>query len=1187
MIRRFAASVALVALSAAFAQTAVASPVANTDEEYSTLGRVFPDPLAGCQNAGSSPCSPNAQGNVPAGQFIQFEEFREALRYMNDKPDWKRYMEVWALDGKDGDGSGTGLGGDAFPGNNLGKLEFTPNPRYQSAGLATSTGERKRSDMLVVRVTDETVPDAGKKRYALSLSIHGIERAGVEGGTRAMEDIVTAYTTKLANGQTRAQQTVVPRSVDPAAPTFAEMMKRTIIYFTYPNPDGWQRGSVSAGGVFFQRYNGNGVDVNRDWPDIGFSFRPYSGLSEPESRALSGFFDEVKVKGGNFAAGDDLHGQPFADALSYTLLPHGRHAFDKDIRIRETAKTIHKNSEQALAWSPIIQPNDAPRGGGAPCSPDVLGSACAKIYGQTWGSVYDTINYTTTGALGDYFDSSVGLGADGIDNEMSFSHLDKNVTFDPHTEQLHVDGNKALIYAHLNELDHPAAGLFDPPGRKGYVPNQRVRRAATDFPDAPPGTKPHDTINRGPADTSPDPEGIVIPITRNSDTPSIGGPGIYNGGMRVDVRAANVSGVGTGTVTLAVQCRGCDSHRSVDPDEKPPGDWITVAEDYNQSPVYAQAGVTAAVNVPQAEGAGKNVEWRAVVSPQAGLTNTQIEFTQGPATTDGNTGGDGPSRQRAYDVANTDVFRELDRQVLNPSEDFDTVDPESVLNGNQSLGAFESVALADDPLPGYTGPYGGRQRPTGGPTADFDFSGTASPPGAEAGPGVVPGSTYEKEFTIGANDGNGSAKIRVDWGQATNDFDMYIDRVDEGGKRTRVAQSASTQGTTNYEEATIPEPPPGKYVVQVFNYASGEPGFTGKVTFAGLPPAASDTGRFSVRQKDQWAAKLRDYVEGGGNLILTDGALRLLPELTGIKDSAVSEQKVYAGQITFATANGQNTNGDRLARFVAQPGARFNEGNRRQMFEPTPLGFAIQSASGSDESNSRQYDVDKPAWEKAGGRTAGTSADAGTRDAAPVYGRVTLGELKKGKGQIRISGALLPQPTEKFDHPFGLEPYALTYTGYIVMRNLFDTTPNGLPGLPGARDTPAPGDRRAGAGGAAGRNFVISRRAVKLKKRVAAVRVSCRSVKGCKGTLFLKMRQIVRVKGKRKARNVTVGKRRFSFAAKRRNAVLKVKLSSRNARKASVKRRVRITGVASVKFGDGTSAKPSARFYLYRPARGR
>src|SRR6185436_17427141 len=119
----------------AFCPAAVATPVATSDAQYQALGRVFPDPLANCQLIGTKPCSPNAQGNVPAGQFIQYGEFIDALKYMNQRPEWNRRMEVWTLDGKAGDGSGTGLGTDAFPGNNLGKLEFKPKSEYQSAGL--------------------------------------------------------------------------------------------------------------------------------------------------------------------------------------------------------------------------------------------------------------------------------------------------------------------------------------------------------------------------------------------------------------------------------------------------------------------------------------------------------------------------------------------------------------------------------------------------------------------------------------------------------------------------------------------------------------------------------------------------------------------------------------------------------------------------------------------------------------------------------------------------------------------------------------------------------------------------------------------------------------------------------------------------------------------------------------------
>ena len=49
---------------------------------------------------------------------------------------------------------------------------------------------------------------------------------------------------------------------------------------------------------------------------------------------------------------------------------------------------------------------------------------------------------------------------------------------------------------------------------------------------------------------------------------------------------------------------------------------------------------------------------------------------------------------------------------------------------------------------------------------------------------------------------------------------------------------------------------------------------------------------------------------------------------------------------------------------------------------------------------------------------------------------MTLGEIKLGKGVVRIVGALLPQPTKEFDHQEGLEPHAVTYTGYFLVENL-------------------------------------------------------------------------------------------------------------------------------------------------------
>ncbi len=1161
-MRTFAVVAAMAALML-FAAPAVASPVATDDGSYQALGRVFPDPLANCQNSGGA-CSPSAQGNVPATQFIGIDEFITAIKYMNQRPEWQRYMEVWALDGKLGDGAGSNSASDV-PGNNLGRTEFQADPAFQSAGLPTSDLGRRKSDLVVVRVTDESVPDAGKKRYTLSLSIHGIERAGAEGGTRAMEDLVTAYTTKLAD------KPVVPAAVRKGAPTFADVLKKSIVYFTYPNPDGWRRGSVSAGpqgGVFFQRYNGNGVDPNRDWPDIGYAFRGYSAVSEPETKSWISFYNDVRKNGGQFSAGDDLHGQPEADALSYTLLPHGRHRYDKNVRIEDTAKAINRSTYDRIKWSPIVQANDQPRGGGVPCSPDVLGTACAKIYAQTWGSVYDTINYTTTGAVGDWFDSAIGLNADGIDNEMSFSHLDKNITFEPQTEQLHVDGNKALIYAHLtNILDPPTDSAFDVGGRKGYVENKRVTRAAVKSqPDAPAGSVPQDDESVGPLPVAPgSATAFDFPVKQG---PQPGGKNVFNGGMRVEVTSSNVAGIGTGMVTLKVQCKNCDEHPGV----KDSDEYVTVSEDYNQSFVYAQAGVVATVNHPQAYGRnGKPVLWRAVVDGPGGLSQVAVHFTAGRASDDGDTGGGAPPEQRAYDVANTDFFKDLNPFIPGRAQDMQAVDPAKAIAGSQDLNDFDTIALADDPLPGYLGPYGGvSDIPTGPPTADFAFQSTGSAPGGGSG---APGTTEEKEFTVGPNDADKSATITINWQNGANDFDLNVYKLDSAGKRASVGSSGGAPPSTS-EQVVVPEPKPGKYVIEVVNYAAPDPSWTGSAKFDPLEAKAAATSDFTEAQKDKWFAMLRDWVKGGGNLVLTDGALRALPELTSVPGAAVSKQGVYAGQSAFALGDTGNTLKDPLARGVDQPGARFNTGMRRQMYEPTPLGFAIQSKEGGDASFARQYDVDRAEWEKAGGRVVAGSADSGARDASAVYSRVTIGEAPLGKGDIRIAGALLPTPTEDFDHQFGLEPYATTYTGYIMARNLLEALNRS--------------NTKANRGTVGGR-FVISRRAVKLRGGKARVRVSCRTPLGCAGTLKLQVRVKVARKGsgkskKRRTKLVTIGKRKFKYPTKRRHAVLVVKLTRKAVRMASARRRQRVHAVAPMRFTDGRRGTARRSFLLYRPS---
>jgi hypothetical protein len=377
-----------------------------------------------------------------------------------------------------------------------------------------------------------------------------------------------------------------------------------------------------------------------------------------------------------------------------------------------------------------------------------------------------------------------------------------------------------------------------------------------------------------------------------------------------------------------------------------------------------------------------------------------------------------------------------------------------VIDGGQSLDSLDSLVLADDALPGYTGKYG--DPVSAQPHTNFTIESGDTPtiPGGRdaavdevvgTSQGRVPLSYQVISWTLDPSEANQSMAIAL---RANEDFDMYLYRVNSDGNEELVA-SGATPSTA--ESITVGAPPSGEYRLYVDNYqAVQDTSWTGQVSFQGFSgdEEGGPTGDFSDAEKDAWVAKLRQFVQGGGNLVLTDGALQALPDLVpGLTRRDVSKSSLYVGQIAFDDGSGSTTD-DPLARDVEQPGARFSDGNRRQTFEPTPLGFAIQDPTGAEASSSPQYEVNRAAWEAAGGRmVAGSTSSGGA--AQPLLDRVTLGELPFGEGRIRIAGSLLPQPSNAYDHPLGVEPYAVTYTGYILARNLFDWDAPGRAGGPG------------------------------------------------------------------------------------------------------------------------------------------
>ncbi|HVM11589.1 MAG TPA: hypothetical protein VM638_03810, partial [Actinomycetota bacterium] len=200
----------------------------------------------------------------------------------------------------------------------------------------------------------------------------------------------------------------------------------------------------------------------------------------------------------------------------------------------------------------------------------------------------------------------------------------------------------------------------------------------------------------------------------------------------------------------------------------------------------------------------------------------------------------------------------------------------------------------------------------------------------------------------------------------------------------------------------------------------------------------NDLGHGSATAGAYFAA-LKRFAQEGGNLVLTDAALRTLPELgivpAGALRSATGTHANFAFQLG-STLSYTDPERFPLATDVMKPGAAEQETGRRQAVEPTPLGYT--PATGLDATPlMTTWGVDRTAWNAACGLpdcSVALTASGGTT--------TNLGEAVLGRGRVRIAGTMFPDPTYSpdtyNDHRFGVASYALTYTAYEVFENLVD-----------------------------------------------------------------------------------------------------------------------------------------------------
>jgi hypothetical protein len=197
------------------------------------------------------------------------------------------------------------------------------SPRYlEVMTLAEATGNPKHQSfsglpIWLVRVTDEEAPRAGKAQVAVSLSVHGLEAAGREGGLRYVEDLARW-------GKDDPDHLLF--SGDTGKP-FTEVMQRTETWIGFTNSDGWNAGDLaSSTGAGFERGNENGdKDLNRDFATVGWYDRVSNGRGIAESEPEIAGWTTLVRSFPNLKTSTDIHGETTTpnDAFSDLIIPQG------------------------------------------------------------------------------------------------------------------------------------------------------------------------------------------------------------------------------------------------------------------------------------------------------------------------------------------------------------------------------------------------------------------------------------------------------------------------------------------------------------------------------------------------------------------------------------------------------------------------------------------------------------------------------------------------------------------------------------------------------------------------------------------------------------------------------------------------------------------------------------------------
>jgi hypothetical protein len=407
----------------------------------------------------------------PAG----FAEYRDGVEHL--AATYPRWVSVTTLREIYGDPDAVSAGEDGLRAN---------DPR--------DTGDGR--DIPVLKITDHSVDDTSKQALFFSLSVHGNERGGLEGGVRTAEDLAIAAAC-ITGGNCPAYPRVCNEPWQPACPvskaisdgvpnytsttgkdpefrtySVKTLLEREIVYMIDFNVDGWAMGDVWNPGLF-NRGNSLNTDLNRQMPSVGRINWTRNPLQETEMAFGTRLMHEVAdASPGNLMAyGADIHGELTSQAYMDIMYPAGQFDSVDHRRLMSIAertksvvdKTLYAGIMEEIEQNTTGNDEEAPQAN-VPQRP------------AHWATVWDTLGYTDSGYIGDYL--ATDLGVTGMDYEIAFNHTVPEKVWNVYLQENHINASRAIIktamaYALSQSKDFDDANVrIDPVGRAGYVVNK-------------------------------------------------------------------------------------------------------------------------------------------------------------------------------------------------------------------------------------------------------------------------------------------------------------------------------------------------------------------------------------------------------------------------------------------------------------------------------------------------------------------------------------------------------------------------------------------------------------------------------------------------------------------------------------------------------------------------------------------